>query len=201
MLGLLPGLVSCLEGGLALPQVVRVSGLATAACDPDIFRDLYRAMVNREAVSIDYRAKSGPMLMWFSPHSLVETSSRLHFRGNVSWIGRGDPDAPREAYSYRDIVPSRIALTQGFDADAYISSDGDLEWNTLEDLVFLLSSELPEPLHETIIQEWGTDLRKTSDGFILTLPAIRRAMAQYVRDALNWRAFQGEIFRIWIPVD
>lgn len=200
LLAILPGMLACLEGGESIPSVSRVSTLTTAACDPDIFRVLWSAYAAKRAVLLDYRAKSGPCPMWFSPHSAVETSHRIHFRGHVTWISQKyeDHQAPRRAPFY-DIVPARIAAIEGESEEKYVADVLDELWYERVDIRLFLSKDLPETIRSAMIQEWGQQIRKEGVDFVLTVPAVRKAVASYVCDQLRTRSFQGRVYEIWIP--
>lgn len=49
-----------------------------------------------------------------------------------------------------------------------------------------------------MIQEWGQQIRKDGVDFVLTIPAVRKALVSYVCDQLRTRSFQGDIHEVWI---
>ena len=201
LLDTLPGIMACLDGNTIMPNVTRLSEVTTAPCDPEIFRALFRAQTSRRAVLIDYRAKSGPRPMWFSPHSLVETSHRIHFRGHAQWLSTlpDDHTVGKRALFY-DIVPTRIAAIEGESDENYVSDDLDVFWHETVDAVFTLSDELPQEIRSAIIQEWGPLIYERNGKVILLIPNVRKALLQYVSDDLRVRVFQGKMYEIWIPL-
>ena len=59
----------------------------------DPFRCLFAALMRKQAVHLDYFAKTGRSSFSFSPHALVRSSFRLHFRG-FSDMQDGRPAGP-----------------------------------------------------------------------------------------------------------
>ncbi len=200
LLDILPGMAACFDGDLAASNVTRLADLTTAPCDPDIFQALYRAQATRRAVLLDYHAKSGPHPMWFSPHSLIETTHRIHFRGHVDWLS--PPAEDRQAAdgpSFYDIVPTRVAGIEGENADQYVSDELDHPWHERVDAVFMLSEALPHDIRSTMIQEWGPHIHERNGEILLVVRGVRRALLRYVCDQLQQRSFQGQTHEIWIP--
>lgn len=191
VMDLLPGLMQICEKEADQPSYVRLDHIMTAEGDPEIFRDLYASMCRKEAVLIKYKAKSGDTECWFSPHSLVDLPHRPHFRGYVYWLRGAE-------WGFIDVVPSRVTQVNEISKEHFTGCEKDSDWHDLVTIKFALSTDLPERLRETVIQEWGHKLRNVDGKIILQVPEVRRALVRYVRDALLWRIFNGEAHKVWI---
>lgn len=190
MMDLLPGLalLDCakkIEGRFS-----NIRSLIAAEGDPDLFRAVYAAMCRHEALLLRYRAKSGEVTCWFSPHTLVDLTRRPHFRGHAEWVRERE-------WGYIDMVPARIILIDGADTSRYVGPGEDVDWRSEEDLSFVLSESLPEAVRGTLIQEWGHQLRTEQGRFVLRVPKVRRALAPYVRDEILWRVFRGQMYKVF----
>ena len=190
MMDNLPGLLLVCGDGLERPNIVRLGDLFCSEADPDIFHRIYAAMCRKEALLISYKAKSGDMSFWFSPHSLIDLPQRPHFRGHAQWIRDGD-------WAFIDMVPSRVALVEEISRERYVGEVADTSWNTVADLALKLSPELPQEIRATMIQEWGYNLKEIDGQLILRLENIREPLLDYVKDTMFWRAFRGKVYQIW----
>ena len=186
----LPGLALVSEADeIDRPSIVRLNGVLCAEGDPEIFQKIFMAMCRREAIYLSYLAKSGPQSFVFSPHTLVDNFHRPHFRGYAVW--------PSGTSLFIDMVPSRVIEVDGVEANAYVDGRHDKEWHEMVDVELSLSSDLPDGLRSTILQEWGHQVRLVDGSYRLTLKGIRRPLAGYVRDLISWRTSQGIGYRVW----
>lgn len=177
-----------IAAGLPSPddQTVRtedVVALTTSRPDTRTFRALSMACAGRKSVTMSYLTRSGPAELKFSPHTLVRTAWRLHFRGHA----RGDHFTGGERFV--DLVPSRVLEIVSLDDD-HISNREDDDWHVREDLSFVLSGALPSDIRAQAFQEYMSDT--------VTIPQVRRALASYVRRAMMWRVFRDEMHLAWL---
>ena len=159
-----------------------VVALTSSRPDADKFRRLYMACARRQCLILSYMSRGGVIELAFSPHTLVRTAWRLHFRGHArtEHFNGGE--------RYIDLVPSRVlaVLSAG---DGYVSDKGDRQWHAREDLTFVLSDELPADIRRQAFQEYMSDR--------ITIPEVRCALANYVRRAMKWRVFWDDIRLTW----
>ncbi len=155
--------------------------------EPDVeaFRVLFSALMQRTAVQVDYLAKSGPLSMTFSPHTLVRTSFRLHFRGYCD-TAEGRPGI------YIDVVPDRVLRAVWLDKASYVDANADTAWCQKVRIVATLCEELPDSIAAALRREHGIshgDRRKTK--------YVRAAVAPYVAEAFETRRVHGWDGPIW----
>jgi hypothetical protein len=160
----------------SVPLICRANG------DNEAFVALYRAMCQRRSIDLEYRAKRGPRSYRFSPHTLVDTSSRPHFRGYAA-------DPVSETGHFIDLVPSRVSELPDVKNDAYVSSyvsyESDDEWNRRVDLTFQLHEDMDENLKEAISLEYAIQ------GEYFVFYDVREALARYVIRQLLERRVEG----------
>lgn len=167
--------------------------------DVDVFNTLCRATSQKRTVSGIYLRKNGMFHATFSPHTLVKTGARLHFRGNLAIPGEG-----KSGY-FIDLVPSRFKEIELGGPEEYIDETGDVPWNTRVDLHFSLSEALPEKLRAVVHQEWDELVKEKKDSgtasMVLTVRDVRQALALYVKRDLQTRVFGSEYHEVWIPLE
>jgi hypothetical protein len=156
----------------SIPLICRANG------DNEAFVALYRAMCQRRSIDLEYRAKVGLRSYRFSPHTLVDTSSRPHFRGYAA--------NPMSGTGYFiDLVPSRVLPSLGTTNDAYVSYEADKKWIRRVDLKFQLREDMDEELQEAISLEYDIQ-----DEYYV-LYDVRQALARYVVRQLLERRVEG----------
>lgn len=155
--------------------------------EPDVegFRALFAALVRRGAVQLDYLAKSGRLSMTFSPHSLVRTSFRLHFRGYCD-MNDGRPGI------YIDAIPDRVLHAFPPESAAYVSGDGDAEWRRKVRVIARLDNALPDRIVAALRREYCLP-----DGHAWRTRPVRAAVAPYVMDAFEARRVHGWDGPVW----
>jgi hypothetical protein len=126
----------------SVPLICRANG------DNEAFVALYRAMCQRRSIDLEYRAKAGLRSYRFSPHTLVDTSSRPHFRGYAA-------NPMSETGYFIDLVPSRVLQLLGAPNDTYVSYESDNKWIRRVNLKFQLHENMDENLKEAISLEYG----------------------------------------------
>jgi hypothetical protein len=156
----------------SVPLICRANG------DNEALVALYRAMCQQRSIDLEYRAKRGPRSYRFSPHTLVDTSSRPHFRGYAA-------DPMSETGHFIDLVPSRVLEPLGVGNGAYVSYESDSEWIRRVDLTFQVHENMDENLREAISWEHAIE-----DGS-LVFYNVRAALAIYIIRHLLERRVEG----------
>jgi hypothetical protein len=162
---------------------------------PDIFRTLLGACVRRRVVDVVYRGSAREFTVSFSPHTLVNTSHRLHFRGYSVFeeTGRGH---------YWDLVPSRVLQAEvrrkpigrrlgDDDRWRYVDAAGDTEWHTTLPLRLELRKDVPETMRQSIRHE------HRMDGDQLEIGLVSNALRRYVLAELTTRRYAGFPEDVW----
>lgn len=161
----------------------------------DIFCILQGACARHQVVDVIYRTKKREFTAAFSPHMLVNTSHRLHFRGYSYFeeIGRGH---------YWDLLPTRVLQAEirakpnrqrmrDDDHWRYVDGAGDIEWHTKTPLNLELRDELPEDVRQAVRHE------HRMNGDRLELGLISMALHRYVRAEYTTRTYTGFPQHIW----
>lgn len=146
-------------------------------------RALYGATAHRRTVYLDYRAKQGRIQLVFSPHAVVRTPMRIHFRGHAVWLSDNES-------RYIDVVPGRIIKGTLGGTDEYIGSANDVEWRQRTSIVAEINPLLPDEVKESVKQEYACD-------DLLVIEGVRKAVAHYVVDWLTGRRLRGVSEPIW----
>jgi hypothetical protein len=153
--------------------------LCRSGLDNEALIALNRAMTARRAVDIEYRAKKGLRSYRFSPHALIDTGPRPHFRGFAADPLTGEG-------RFLDLVPSRV-LEHGGPTDAYVAADEDRDWHERVDLTFALRGGLSADLREAVAHEHDLDAQGR-----LTIYGVRRALERYVVRHFTERRLEGD---------
>jgi hypothetical protein len=130
-------------------------------------------------------AKNGPRSYRFSPHTLVDTSSRPHFRGYAA-------DPVSETGHFIDLLPSRVLQlldvnnnSHASKNNSYVSYEFDHEWIRRVALTFQLQENMDENLKEELSWEYAIQ-----DGS-LVFYNVRAALALYMIRQLLERRVEG----------
>ena len=152
---------------------------------PETFRVLLAACSRRTPVQITYQARTRNFAVVFSPHTLVRTAFRLHFRGYSVFddVGRG---------YYWDLVPSRVLSVAPIEAD-YIDESDDEEWHRQVMLHLILHDRVPPQISAAIRQEHDIPNNR------LDIGPVPQALLHYVRDEYLGRRYEGYEGPIWQP--
>jgi hypothetical protein len=156
--------------------------------EPDLtgFQALFAGLMRRSAVQLDYLAKRGRLSMIFSPHTLVRTSFRLHFRGYCCDINDVRPGI------YIDVVPDRILRALPLDPSSYVDDSGDTEWRRTVRIVVQLHENLPETVIVALRREYSLH-----EGHAWQTRPVKAAVAPYVMDAFEARRVHGWEGPVW----
>ncbi len=138
-----------------------------ASADNTMFLAIYQAMCSETAVHVHYRSKRATRAFVFSPHTLVETGDRPHFRGFAANPLTGDG-------SFRDLVPLRAVEVAAYEA-RYVPATGDADWHARTDLTFRLRPEVSDDVGAALDREYVLDRDRA-----LTIPGVRHALVRYV---------------------
>lgn len=162
--------------------------LRTDGCDDleaDPFRCLFAGLVRRRAVGLDYSAKTGLSSFSFSPHVIVRSSFRRHFRGFADWRD-GKPGR------YIDVIAERVDHAALLDNETYTGEEGDIDWNTKVCVIAELRDDLPPLVREALQKEFNLQQQKRQ-----TTRPVRLALAEYVKQTLEARRVRGWDGPVW----
>jgi hypothetical protein len=151
------------------------------------FRALYAAAARRSAVHLSYAAKSGRQEIMFSPHALVRTTSRPHFRGYASY-------GPGSVGQYIDVIPGRVVDTQPGLTKDYVGAHDDVDWYRRVAVEATLNPDLPDEVAASLRQEYAFADR-------LRIQRLRAATAPYVCEWLKRRRLYGLGVTLWGRAD
>jgi hypothetical protein len=177
---------------VAIERTPDISGIHE---DHEAFRILHVACAQGYAVDIIYRSARDPAIpMRISPHTLVCTNGRQHFR---CWIDETSSSANvarplahgMHGKYYGDIVPYRVVACRLLGRDEYVGPAADNEWHRIIDLVLQIDPSLPEQVRDLAALEM-----QGAPGFrfpYLVIPNVRFAMASYVERDIAWRHIGG----------
>ena len=145
---------------------------------PDVFRTLLAACTRRHVVDITYLAKTRLHSVLFSPHTLVVTTHRVHFRGYSQFEQQGQ-------WHWWDLVPSRVTQATIRRHSGYVDDRDDAEWRERVMLHLRLRDTVMPPMRKAIMHEHGMQ------GSRLDIGPVRRALLHYVAADYLERQYQG----------
>jgi len=154
------------------------------------FRTLYAAAAQRRPVRVLYRSRKREAEYLFSPHAVIRTTSRPHFRGFMRGFEGRDG-------LFTDLVPARVIRAEMADPGDYVGPEGDLAWLTRIEVRLRLSEAIPDDMRETMMREYAP-LDGFSDG-VLTITGVRACLATYLCRHLRYRVFDVVPIEVWIP--
>jgi hypothetical protein len=152
---------------------------------------LLRAASRHLAVQGVYLFKNkGAKTVEFSPHTLVRTPRRLHFRGHVVVREEG----VEVDWGFRDLVPGRfLDLGEMPDGGAFRGSGSDKEWHDEVEVRASLNSDLPRNAYLALQQEYGLSTLDEDHLSIMT----RRALVHYYRNHVFDRTVGEACLPVW----
>lgn len=154
------------------------------------FRTLYAGAAQRRVVQLLYRSRKQEIRLRFSPHALIRTAARPHFRG----FAVGDGDRPG---FFTDLVPSRVITAEDLGGAGYVSGETDPGWTGRVEVRLRLSPALPEMTRDSLMSEYA-GLDGFSDG-VLRIDGVRICIAPYLCRHLRYRVFDNTPVEVWIP--
>ena len=154
-----------------------------------------RAAAQRRTLIGRYLFKNhGDLPVWFSPHTMVRTPRRIHFRGHL--LVRAS--AAIQEWGYVDLVPGRF-LDDGdllIEESGYRGVEGDRDWHEKTDLVFQLNPKLPPHVYFALQHEHG--LKADKDGRCRLKLRVRKALAYSYEHHVFDRTIGPERMKAWI---
>jgi len=158
----------------------------------DAFRTFYAAAAQRRAVRVLYQSRKREASYIFSPHAVVRTSSRPHFRGFMKGF------EGRDGF-FTDLVPARVVAVETAGAEDYVGPEADLGWTRRIDVRLRMSLDLSESQKAALMREYAP-LDGFSDG-VLTIPGVRTCLAPYLCRHLRYRVFDDLPVEVWVPTE
>lgn len=156
------------------------------------FRTLYAAAAQRREVRVLYRSRRREAEYLFSPHAVVRTTSRPHFRGFL----RGFEG--REGV-FTDLVPARVISAELAEARTYVGGETDLAWHRRTTVRLGVAPGLSDDQRTTLMAEYAP-IAAFADG-VLTIPNVRVCLAPYVCRHLRYRVFDDDPVEVWVPLE
>jgi len=154
--------------------------------ETEAFRAIYAAASAQRALILTYRAKSSEFIMQFSPHAVVRTHVRPHFRGYARYAAGSNN-------SFIDLVPGRVVQIHSAPPGEYVGNGEDGDWHRRVTIVAKQNGDLPSTVAASLRQEFGTEYQ-------LTIPDVRLATAPYLQQWLKTRRVQGLSVPLWSEV-
>jgi hypothetical protein len=135
-------------------------------------------------VQVAYRARTRDFVVTFSPHVLVRSAHRLHFRGYSLFedVGCGH---------YWDLVPSRVLSAEQDNATDYVDASGDEAWHRQVMLHLMLHAHVPLSIRAAIRREHDMAADR------LDIGPLPHALLHYVRAEYVGRRYEGYDAEVW----
>lgn len=168
--------------------VVDVDRYFRTAIDGQTVKAIIKSIHHKQALSIEYHAKSQWHYITISPHRLVYASRRYHVRAYV-----------HEWNQYVDIVLSRI-YTLCSTQEAWVSGDNDEEWSRYIELHFKPNPSLPEHIkHTLLIDYYNFSTEKSLLEKEILVIKVNDALKAYVlreMERIDWKHNK----RLWLLI-
>ena len=157
-----------------------------------------RAAAQKRVIVGHYMFKRhGARPVRFSPHAMVRTPRRIHFRGHLLVHAAGGI----QDWGYVDLVPGRF-LDDGdlrLDDSGYKGMEGDRDWHERTRLVFLVNPALPPHAFFALQQEHG--LETDRDGRCRIQLLARKALVHSYEHHVFDRTIGPERMKAWVRFD
>lgn len=140
--------------------------------------------------------RHGVRAVRFSPHAMVRTPRRIHFRGHLLVLTSGET----QDWGYVDLVPGRL-LDDGdirIAESGYRGVDGDRDWHERTTLVFQLNPALPPHAYFALQHEHGVDA--DPEGRCWLNLVVRKALVHSYEHHVFDRTIGPERMKVWIPL-
>lgn len=166
-----------------------------------------RAAAQKRVIVGHYMFKRhGARPVRFSPHAMVRTPRRIHFRGHLL-VHAADEI---QDWGYVDLVPGRflddgdlqLALDdedRRVEDSGYRGAQGDRDWHELTRLVFQVNPALPPHAFFALQQEHG--LETDHDGRCRLELLVRRALVHSYEHHVFDRTIGPERMKAWVRID
>lgn len=145
---------------------------------PDVFRTLLAACTRRQVVDLTYLAKTQSHSVLFSPHTLVITTHRVHFRGYSQFEQQGQ-------WHWWDLVPSRVMSAEIRRHSGYVGDENDADWHDWVMLYLRLRDVVMPPMQAAIRHEHGIVADR------LDIGPVRKALMHYIAADYLERRYHG----------
>ena len=156
------------------------------------FRTLYAAAAQRRPVRVLYRSRKREAEYLFSPHTVVRTAARPHFRGFLRGFEAKDG-------LFTDLVPARVIRAEAGEPRDYVGPERDEAWARRIAVRLRLCPTLPEDLRATMMREYAP-IDRFKEG-VLTIPDVRSCVAPYLCRHLRYRVFDDLPVEVWVPME
>ena len=159
-----------------------------------------RAAAQKRALVGSYLFKRhGVRSVCFSPHTMIRTPRRIHFRGHLVVEGPTE----RQDWGYVDLVPGRF-LDDGLqllEEPDYKGAEGDQDWHEEIEIAFKINPELPRNAFFALRQEHG--IKPDRDGNCRLEFKVRKALVHSYEHHVFDRTIGPERLQVWVqcPTD
>ena len=139
--------------------------------------------------------RSGVRAVQFSPHAMVRTPRRIHFRGHLLVHGFGET----QDWGYVDLVPGRL-LDDGdirIEKSGYRGVGGDRDWHERVRLTFQLNPALPPHAYLALQHELGLDA--DTEGRCWLNLIVRKALVHSYQHHVFDRTIGPKRMTVWMP--
>ena len=154
-----------------------------------------RAAAHKRALVGRYLFKNhGVRSVCFSPHTMVRTPRRIHFRGHLLVRALNET----QDWNYVDLVPGRF-LDDGdleLDESIYRGAEGDLDWHEEIEIAFEINPALPQAAYLALQHEH--ELEADRDGRCRIKLPVRRALAYSYEHHVFDRTIGPKRMKAWI---
>lgn len=154
-----------------------------------------RAAAHKRALVGHYLFRNhGVRAVRFSPHTMVRTPRRIHFRGHL--LVRASDGT--QDWGYVDLVPGRFLDDGelGLDEANYRGAEADRDWHEEIRIVFEINPALPQDAYFALQNEHG--LEADREGHCCIELTVRRALAYSYEHHVFDRTVGPERMKAWI---
>lgn len=161
-----------------------------------IARTLGNAAAQKRVVQGVYVSKQGSAGVEFSPHTLVRTAHRVHWRGHA--VFDDNTGISGKTGDYVDLVPERFqscSMIPTGKGEGYVPKDKDHDWNQMVNVCAHLNPGIPPDSRDAILEE-------TDDPEGRLVVPTRKALARYVALWMESRTVlvpgQNREIKVWV---
>ncbi len=181
---------------LDLPSLADLNIVDIAPPDPgDTAVWMCRAAAQKRVLVGHYLFKRhGVRAVRFSPHAMIRTPRRIHFRGHLLV----EEPFEMQDWGYVDLVPGRL------DGDGYWmlaeseyrGAEGDFDWHERTEIAFEVNPALPREAFLALQQEHG--IRADEKGRCRIELKTRKALIHYYEHHVYDRTIGPERMKVWV---
>lgn len=146
----------------------------TISIDPpaEILKTILASIQSKIAVELLYISKTSENVGFFSPHSIVKTSSRVHCRGWWQIDGRQG--------HYTDLILSRMVVRKSASTPSYVGMENDTSWREKCVVEAKVNDKLPSNIRDALIRENGGEIISRKTTLALAIYVERELLARRV---------------------